>query len=57
MVETLPDEEQAAFKKLLADPKFTAPAIATALQEAGLNVTSQQIVHLRTKIREGRVTL
>jgi hypothetical protein len=53
--QVLSPEERAAFRELLPNPAFSAPAIAQALQDLGIAVNASQVNHLRRKLREGRL--
>lgn len=53
----LSEAKRETFKRLLDNEQFSAPQIATALQNEGFDVNKNQVVHFRAKIKEGKVVL
>lgn len=60
---SLPEAKQQLLKQVLEDPQFTNPQIAQVLNQElddhgiDLTVNREQVRHMRSKIREGKVTL
>lgn len=55
--EVLTDPEREAFRVLIQDPLWSGPQIALTLREMGFNIQGDQVQALRTKLRNGKVTL
>ena len=55
--EVLTEPEREAFRTLIQDPMWSGPQIALTLREMGFNIQGDQVQALRTKLRNGKVTL